>query len=56
MSLIINEENINWANIFRQLAKLEEELQNDVSNISVNETSLEDIFLKISKTSGRSWI
>ena len=47
----MKEETLHWSEVFAKIQALQKEYKQFVTDITVNETSLEDIFLQFANTS-----
>lgn len=50
MTFIVKEESVNWSEVFTKIQTLQKQYKNFITDITVNETSLEDIFLQFAHT------
>lgn len=50
MTFIVKEESVNWSEVFTKIQTLQKQYKNFITDITVNETSLEDIFLQFANT------
>lgn len=46
LTFIVKEESVNWSDVFMKIQTLQKQYKNFITDITVNETSLEDIFLQ----------
>lgn len=51
LTFIVKEETLHWSEVFSKIQALQREHKHFVTDITVNETSLEDIFLQFANTS-----
>lgn len=51
LSYSVRENNLRWSEVFKRIHSIQRQYDNTVEDISVCETSLEDIFLKIARDS-----
>lgn len=47
LTFIVKEQSVKWSLVFEKIARIRSRYSNFITDISVNETSLEDIFLQI---------
>lgn len=53
LTFIVKEETLHWSEVFTKIQALQKEHKQFVTDITVNETSLEDIFLQFANTANR---
>lgn len=46
LTFIVKEESLHWSEVFAKIQALQKQYKHFVTDITVNETSLEDIFLQ----------
>lgn len=51
LTFIVKEETLHWSEVFAKIQAMQKEHKQFVTDITVNETSLEDIFLQFANTS-----
>lgn len=47
LTFIVKEKTVKWSEVFEKIAQIRNRYSDFITDISVNETSLEDIFLQI---------
>lgn len=50
LSFIVKEDSLRWSEVFTKIQALQKDYKQFVTDITVNETSLEDIFLQFANT------
>lgn len=51
LTFIVKEDSLHWSEVFAKIQALQKQYKQFVTDITVNETSLEDIFLQFANTS-----
>lgn len=50
LTFIVKEESLHWSEVFTKIQSLQKQYKHFVTDITVNETSLEEIFLQFANT------
>lgn len=50
LTFIVKEKSLHWSEVFAKIQSLQKQYKQFVTDITVNETSLEDIFLQFAHT------